>query len=76
MRHIPFMLEVKLGIAGDAGSIIGWQTQSLIKRICVQRLRLTSNRRRRLDTGARHIIEHILRRKRPARCLAMGAKHQ
>ena len=76
MRHIPFMLKVKLGIAGDASGIIGWQTQSLIKRICVQRLRMASNRRGRLDTGARHIIEHILRRKRPARCLAMGTKHQ
>ena len=29
-----------------------------------------------LDTGARHIVEHILGCKRPSRCLAMGAQHQ
>ena len=29
-----------------------------------------------LDAGTGDIVEHILRRQRPARCLAMGAQHQ
>ena len=60
MCHIRFILQMDLGVTGDPGGVISGQPQGLVKRVCMQRLGMTRHRCGRFNTGARHIIEHIL----------------
>ena len=76
MRHIGLALKMKLGVAGNAGGMVGRQAKRLVKRVGVERLGMASDSGACLDTGAGDIVEHILRRQRPARSLAVSAQHQ
>ena len=65
-----FVLQVKLGVAGDAGRKVGRQRNGFIQSVGVQRLGMTQRRRQRLDAGAGDIVERILLGQAPARsCL-------
>ena len=69
-----FLLQNDLRIARDPGGKIGWQGKSFVKRIGMKRLGLTLRRRHCLDRRAGDIVEHVLRRQRPARGLTVRAQ--
>ena len=71
-----FALKHDLRVARDAGGEVRRQRQRLIERVGMQRLGAALRRRHRLDAGARHIVENVLRGERPARRLTMGAQRQ
>ena len=71
-----FLLQNNLCIARDAGGKIRWQGECLVERIGMQRLGLALGCRHRFDHGAGNIVEHVLRRQRPARRLTVGAQRQ
>ena len=71
-----FLLQEQLRVARDAGGEIGRQRQRLVERIGVQRLGVALGRRHRLDGGAHHVVEDVLRGQRPARGLAMRAQRR
>ncbi len=70
------LLDEQLRVAGDARGEIRRQCDRLVQRIGVQRLRAAVRRRQRLDAGARHVVEDVLRGKAPAAGLAMRAQRQ
>ena len=70
------LLEVKLGVAGDAGREIGGQRDRLVERVGVERLRLAAGGGQRLEAGAGDVVERILRREAPARGLRVRAQRQ
>ena len=77
MRVVPdSRMQHKLGVARDPCGKIARQRQRLVERIGVQRLRAALRRRHRLDAGAHHVVEHVLRGERPARGLGVRAQHQ
>ncbi len=71
-----FLLQEELGVAGDAGGEVGRQGQRLVEGVGVQRLGVALRRCHGLDLGAHDVVEHILRRQRPAGGLAVGAQRQ
>ena len=70
------LLDEELGVAGDARGEVGRQGNRLVERIGVQRLRAAVRGGQRLDAGARHVVEHVLRREAPAAGLAVRAQRQ
>ena len=68
------VLNVELGIAGNAGGEVRRQGDGLIQRIGVQGLGMTQSRPHGLHGGAGNIVEGILGRKGPAGSLAVGAE--
>ena len=76
MRHVGFGLQMQLCVTGDARCIVGRQAKRFIERVGMQRLRVPGDSSAAFNAGARDIVENILRRKRPARGLAMCAQHQ
>ena len=76
MRHVRLVLQMDLCVARNPRRMVGRQAQRLVERIGVQRLGMAGDSGAALDAGTGDIVEHILRRQRPARCLAMGAQHQ
>ena len=70
------LLQQQLGVAGDPGGEVGRQRERLVERVGVQRLGVALGRGHRLDAGAGHVVEHVLRGQRPARGLAVGAQRQ
>ena len=73
-RRAAFLLQHDLGIARDTGRKVSRQRQRLIQRVGVQRLRAALRCRHCLNAGAHDVVEHVLRRERPARRLAMSAQ--
>ena len=71
-----FLLQEQLRVAGDPRRKIGRQRQGLVERVGMQRLGVALGRRHRLDRGAHHIVEDVLRGQRPAGSLAMRAQRQ
>ena len=71
-----FLGQEQLRVAGNARREIGGECERLVERIGVQRLRSALGCRHRLDAGACHVVEDILRRQTPAARLAMGAQAQ
>ena len=70
------LLQEQLRVARDPRREIGRQRQRLVERVGVQRLGMALRRRHRLDGGAHHVVEDVLRGQRPARGLAMRAQAQ
>ena len=62
MRHITFTLQMDLRVTGYTRSMVCRQAQRLVKRVGMQRLRMTSDGSAGFNTGPRHVIEDILRR--------------
>ena len=60
-RRAAFLLQEDLRIARNAGGEIGRQSQRLVKRIGVQRLRMALCRSHCFNLRAHHIVEHVLR---------------
>ena len=75
-RRAAFLLQEKLGVAGDARREGRRQRQRFVERVGVQRLRVALRRRHRLDLRAHDIVEQVLRRQRPAGGLAVRAQRQ
>jgi hypothetical protein len=75
-RRAALPLQHDLSVAGDACGKIRRQRQRFVERVGMQRLGLALHCRHGFDAGARHVIEDVLRRERPARCLTMGAQRQ
>ena len=71
-----FLLQKQLGVTRNAGRKIGWQGQGFVQCIGMKRLGMTLCRCHGFDTGADHVVKHILCCQRPARCLAVGAQRQ
>ena len=60
-RGAALLLQEELRVARDARGEIGRQRQRLVERIGVQRLGVALRRRHRLDRGAHHVVEDVLR---------------
>jgi hypothetical protein len=60
-RGPGFLLQEQLGVARDPGGKIRRQRQRLVERIGMQRLGVALGRRHRLDRGAHHVVECVLR---------------
>src|SRR5215217_1803663 len=71
-----FIAQEQLRGPRDARREIARQCQRFVERVCMQRLCLAVDRRRRFDACPGYIVEHVLRRERPARSLAMGSERQ
>ena len=72
LRRARLLLQQQLGVAGDPRGEVGRQRQRLVQRVGVQRLGVALGGGHRLDAGAHHVVEHVLRGQRPARGLASG----
>mmetsp|Transcript_13282 Transcript_13282/g.43127 ORF Transcript_13282/g.43127 Transcript_13282/m.43127 type:complete len:455 (+) Transcript_13282:79-1443(+) len=68
--------EDELRVARERGGEVGRQSDGLVKRVCVQRLRAAHHRGHRLDRGADHVVVRLLRSERPAACLAVRAQQE
>ena len=68
------LLDEKLGVARDAGGEIRRQRERFVERVRMQGLRAAMRRREGFDAGANHVVEHVLRRERPAARLAVRAQ--
>ena len=75
-RNAALPLQHDLRVARDAGGKVGRQSERLVERVGVQRLRAAKRGRHRLDGRARDVVENILRGERPAGGLAVGAQRQ
>ena len=69
-------LQDQLGVAGDAGGMLGRQADRLIERIGVQRLGAAQHRRKRFVGRAHNIVVGVLFGQAHAGGLAMGAQHR
>ena len=74
LAGVGLPLQEELRVAGDAGTEIRRQRERFIQRVGVQRLGMALRRRHRLDTGSDDVVEYVLRRQAPSRCLAMGTQ--
>ena len=70
------LLEVKLGVARDAGREIGGQRHRLVERVGVKRLCLAAGGGQRLEAGAGDVVEGILRGEAPAGGLRVRAERE
>ena len=58
--RISLFLNINLSITSDTSRKIGWQSDSLVKSVGVQRLGMPQSSPHSLDTSTTHIIERIL----------------
>ena len=75
-RGARLLLEQQLRVAGDSGREVGRQSDGLVERVGVQRLRVPLRRSHCLDTRPCHVVEDVLRRQRPSGRLRMRAQRQ
>ena len=73
-RDVGLLLNVDLGVAGDAGREVGRQGDRLVERVRVQALRVAERGAHRLDGRTGHVVERVLLGERPARRLRMRAQ--
>ncbi len=63
---ICLVLNVNLRVTGDSCREVGRQRDSLVKRVCMQRLGMSENGSHSLHTCAANVVERILLCQRPA----------
>jgi len=71
-----FPVAGRIACAGDAGGEVGRQRQGLIERVWCAATGYALRCRHRLDSGAHHIVENVLRGQRPTQSLTMRAQRQ
>ena len=76
LAHLCLVLYVYLSVAGYTCREVCRQCDSLVESVGVQRLCVAEYGGHSLDTCTAHVVERILFRQRPSRCLRVGAQSE
>lgn len=71
-----FILQVELGVAGNAGGEVRRQGDRLVQGVGVQGLRMAAGGGQGFNAGAGHVVERVLLREGPAGSLGVRAQGQ
>lgn len=66
LSDVGFFLDVNLGVAGNTCREVGWQCDSLVEGVGVERLGVSQRCAHSLDTCTAYVVEWVLLGERPS----------